>query len=88
MEEFTKSLDQIVETFERNIIEKALKETHGNQTKAAQLLGISKRKIQYKVNMYGIDYRSIKEEYGTGRHVLNSWHHFYRLNKDDGLLLP
>jgi DNA-binding NtrC family response regulator len=61
--EFTKSLDQIIETFERNIVEKTLKETHGNQSKAALLLGISKRKIQYKIVKYGIDYKKIRDEH-------------------------
>ena len=60
MEEFANSLDKIVETFERNIIEKALKDVSGNQTRAASALGITKRKIQYKIVKYGIDFRAIK----------------------------
>jgi DNA-binding NtrC family response regulator len=63
MAEFINSLDKTVEIFERNIIEKALKDVSGNQTKAALVLGISKRKIQYKICKYGIDFRAIKEEY-------------------------
>jgi DNA-binding NtrC family response regulator len=63
MAEFINSLDKTVEIFERNIIEKALKDVSGNQTKAASALGISKRKIQYKICKYGIDFRAIKEEY-------------------------
>jgi hypothetical protein len=87
--EFSKNLDQIVEIFERNIIEKTLKDAHGNQSKAAVLLGISKRKIQYKIGKYGIDYRTIKEKYGVSEQALRSWHHFAHVNKDDGqLLLP
>lgn len=69
MEEFRNSLDKIVETFERNIIEKALKDASGNQTKAAAILGITKRKIQYKICKYGIDFRAIKEEYGEHDHM-------------------
>jgi transcriptional regulator with PAS, ATPase and Fis domain len=52
MAEFINSLDKTVEIFERNIIEKALKDVSGNQTKAASALGISKRKIQYKICKY------------------------------------
>jgi DNA-binding NtrC family response regulator len=71
MEEFRNSLEKIVETFERNIIEKVLKDTSGNQTKAAAILGITKRKIQYKICKYGIDFRAIKEEYGEHDHMAN-----------------
>jgi hypothetical protein len=89
MKEFTKNLDQIVETFERNIIEKTLKDTHGNQSKAALNLGITKRKIQYKIAKYGIDCRIIKEKFGANEHMPHSWHHFCDVKKDDGdLLLP
>jgi DNA-binding NtrC family response regulator len=72
MAEFINSLDKTVEIFERNIIEKALKDVSGNQTKAASVLGISKRKIQYKICKYGIDFRAIKEEYGAQEHALRS----------------
>jgi DNA-binding NtrC family response regulator len=63
VEKFKKSLDQIVEIFERNIIEKVLNDTHGNQSKAALILGISKRKIQYKISKYGINFRAKKENF-------------------------
>lgn len=92
MEEFTKSLDEIVETFERNIIEKTLKDTHGNQSKAALILGITKRKIQYKICKYGINFRAIKEEHVASEHMLHAWHHYSHVNNGDtqhpGLLLP
>jgi Bacterial regulatory protein, Fis family len=92
MNEFTKSLDEIVETFERNIIETTLKDTNGNQSKAALILGISKRKMQYKIEKYGIDFRAIREEYTANKHVLLAWHHFFNANKKDeqfrDLLLP
>ena len=74
MAEFTNSLDKTVEIFERNIIERALKDVSGNQTKAASVLGISKRKIQYKICKYGIDFRAIKEEYGAQEHFQGSGH--------------
>jgi transcriptional regulator with PAS, ATPase and Fis domain len=38
----TKSLEEIVESFERLVIEKALDRCHGNKLQAAQLLGISR----------------------------------------------
>jgi Bacterial regulatory protein, Fis family len=92
MEEFTKSLDETIEIFERNIIEKTLKDTNGNQSKAALILGISKRKIQYKIDKYGINFRAIKEEYAANKHILLAWHHFFNANRNDeqchGLLLP
>jgi hypothetical protein len=91
MEEFTKSLDEIVEIFERNIIEKTLKDTHGNQRKAASILRISKRKIQYKIGKYGIDFRAIKKEYAASKRILRAGRHFLRANNGNdqpqGLLL-
>jgi DNA-binding NtrC family response regulator len=83
MEEFANSLDKIVETFERNIIEKALKDVSGNQTKAASALGITKRKIQYKIVKYGIDYLAIKEEYGMQGHTAHSQRQFINANEDN-----
>jgi transcriptional regulator with GAF, ATPase, and Fis domain len=38
----------------------ALKETEGNQTKTAQILGTTKRIIQYKIQKYNIDYTKFK----------------------------
>jgi|GEM_PF-2212494 hypothetical protein len=55
-----KNLDQILAGFERNMIEKTLKDTYGNQSKAAKALGITKRKIQYKIRKYSIDCRNFK----------------------------
>jgi Bacterial regulatory protein, Fis family len=92
MEELTKSLDKIVHSFERDIIEKTLKDTHGNQSKAAMLLGITKRKIQYKIVKYNIDFRAIKEISGINEHMFQSWHHFSHIDKNSqghgSLLLP
>jgi hypothetical protein len=92
MEKVTTSLDKIVESYERNIIEKTLRDTHGNQSKAALLLGLTKRKIQYKIGKYGIDFRVIREEYAANKHVLLAWHHFFNATKKDeqvrDLLLP
>jgi Bacterial regulatory protein, Fis family len=92
MHEFTRTLDDILATFERNIIVQTLKDTHGNQRKAAKLLGITRRKIQYKIVKHGIDFRAIKEEYRATEHVMQAWHHFSNLKGDDTreqrLLLP
>ncbi|MDR1932449.1 MAG: sigma-54 dependent transcriptional regulator [Spirochaetales bacterium] len=40
---------------ERDLIEKALREHHGNRTRAAGALGISRRTIIYKIKEYGIE---------------------------------
>ncbi|MBN1663472.1 MAG: sigma 54-interacting transcriptional regulator [Deltaproteobacteria bacterium] len=48
-------LGTIIEANERSMIMEALKETHGNQSKAAKTLGTTKRIIQYKVQKLGID---------------------------------
>jgi Nif-specific regulatory protein len=44
-----------VETFERGLIEDALKTSRGNRSKAARLLNTTERVISYKVRKYGID---------------------------------
>jgi len=65
MLELEKNLDEIIDSFEKNIIAQTLKEAHGNQSRAAQILGITKRKIQYKIQKYGIDYMSFREHAHT-----------------------
>jgi DNA-binding NtrC family response regulator len=50
------SLDQL----EKDLIVKALQRTNGNQTEAAKMLGISRRKLQYRMEKYGIDARQQK----------------------------
>lgn len=49
-----------LEETERNTIMRALKETRGVQKKAADLLGISRRSIHYKIKKYGIDVADIQ----------------------------
>ena len=49
------SLDQL----EKSLIEKALQQTNGNQTEAAKILGISRRKLQYRMDKYGISARKL-----------------------------
>ncbi|MCP4606001.1 MAG: GAF domain-containing protein [Proteobacteria bacterium] len=53
-------LEQLVASYEMELIVDALKDAEGNQTTAAKLLGTSKRVIQYKVQKYGINYRKFK----------------------------
>jgi Nif-specific regulatory protein len=50
-------LEQLVASYEMNLIVEALKDADGNQTKAAKLLGTTKRVIQYKVQKYGVDFK-------------------------------
>ena len=49
------SLGSAVATFERSLIEDALKTSRGNRSKAARLLSTTERVINYKVKKYGID---------------------------------
>ena len=49
------SLGTAVASFERSLIEDALKTTHGNRSRAARLLSTTERVINYKVKKYGID---------------------------------
>ncbi len=49
----------LVESYEKHLLIDALRETKGNQTKAAKLLGITKRIIQYKVKKYKINYKGV-----------------------------
>ncbi len=44
------SLDQL----ERDLIVKALEQSNGNQSEAARMLGISRRKLQYRMDKHGI----------------------------------
>ena len=53
-------LNTVVEAQERTLILGALKETGGNQTRAAKLLGTTKRIIQYRIQKLGIDPRQFR----------------------------
>ncbi len=57
-----KSLDDILEAFERRTIEDALRRTGGVQNRAAKLLGISERSLWHRVKKHGIDVDGIKDE--------------------------
>lgn len=43
-----------VESLEKELIQKALKKSDGNQRKAAKLLGITERVLGYKIKIYGL----------------------------------
>jgi len=51
------SFQRMVQVYESTLIIQALKKVKGNQTKAAKVLGTTKRIIQYKISRYNIDYR-------------------------------
>jgi Nif-specific regulatory protein len=48
-------LKDTIADFERQIIVSALKQTSGNQSKAARRLGTTKRILAYRIRKYGID---------------------------------
>ena len=48
-------LPKLSEKTERRAVEMALKQTQGNRTKAAQLLGIPRSTLYYKIKKYGIE---------------------------------
>jgi Nif-specific regulatory protein len=54
------SFENMVAAYEKELIIDALKDTRGNQTEAAKLLGTTKRIIQYKINKYEIDYNRFR----------------------------
>ncbi len=47
-------LDEAVKSFERGLVENALREAGGVQTKAAQLLGTTRRILKYRMDQLGI----------------------------------
>ena len=51
------SLAEAIAAYEKDLIQDALKTTHGNRAKAARLLDTTDRIFNYKVRKYGIDYR-------------------------------
>ena len=51
------SFENMVAAYEKELIVDALKDTSGNQSEAARLLGTTKRIIQYKIEKLGIDFR-------------------------------
>ncbi len=56
------SLDQIEESLMKRYIIKALQQSGGNQAAAARMLGIQRRKLQYRMDKYGISASDFAEE--------------------------
>jgi len=54
------TLPEAVEKVERELIVEALKETRGNQSRAAKLLGVTLRILNYKIKKYGLNPRSFR----------------------------
>ncbi len=54
------SLEECAANLEREMIIDALKNTHGNMAKAAQMLHITERRFAYKAKRYGVDYRKYR----------------------------
>ncbi|KMQ52373.1 Nitrogenase (molybdenum-iron)-specific transcriptional regulator NifA [Chitinispirillum alkaliphilum] len=54
------TFENMVAAYERELIIEALKDTEGNQTEAAKLLGTTKRIIQYKISKYNIDFNRFR----------------------------
>jgi len=46
-----------VEAYERVLVVEALRRTKGNQSRAAELLGTSRRIVNYKIRKYRLDLR-------------------------------
>jgi Nif-specific regulatory protein len=53
----TQSLEESTANLEREMIIDALKNTHGNMSRAAQMLHITERKFAYKAKKYAVGYR-------------------------------
>ena len=57
------SLTETVEEVEKRLIRQALERTNGNKTKAAGLLGVTRKIMRYKTEKYGLDeYREDPQE--------------------------
>lgn len=54
------TLDSMTSQFHREIITDYLKMTHGNITRAAELLGTTKRILHYRMSQLGLDYRRFR----------------------------
>ncbi len=54
------SLENAVESFEKDMIQDALKTARGNRARAARMLDTTERILGYKVKKYGIDNRRFK----------------------------
>ena len=48
------------EEFERELLTMALQRTHGNQSRAARMLGMTRRTLQYRIDKFQIDTAAMK----------------------------
>ncbi len=63
----TDDLKKIVETVEREVIDRAMRRVEGNQSRAAQILNISRGSLIAKLKEFSIpDYRYLRRERGGG----------------------
>lgn len=60
LNENKKSLQELVEEYEKDIIIEALKSAHGNMSAAARIIKTTERVMGYKIKKYGIKPRSFK----------------------------
>ena len=61
----TDDLKKIVETVEREVIDRAMRRVEGNQSRGAQVLNISRGSLIAKLKEFGIpDYRYLRRERG------------------------
>src|SRR5207237_829117 len=57
----TVSLEEAMTAYEKDLLQDALKTTHGVRSKAARLLNTTDRIFNYKVRKYGIDHRRFQD---------------------------
>ena len=50
----TTNLQQSVDIYEKEMIEKALEESKGNKNRAAKKLNLTRQALQYKLKKYGL----------------------------------
>jgi len=50
-----RALKDMVESYEKQVIQEALKKSGGDKSKAAEILDVSVRTLYYKMERYGID---------------------------------
>ncbi|KUO48792.1 MAG: AAA family ATPase [Desulfitibacter sp. BRH_c19] len=52
--------EELHKQWERDLLERVLKETHGNRNNAAKMLGISIRNLYYKIEKHGINHLNLQ----------------------------
>lgn len=63
-------LIEVLAGVERDLILKALQESHGNKAKAARALGITERLMGIRVKRLGIDWRGLRAHRKHSRHTI------------------